>query len=159
VKRRLLEYYSLLQSTQLSHAVLASLPLPALLDPARPTPVPGRLRTLAVLARDTLSALVALPFFVLPLLLHAPAYALGRVGARLVEHEEETQAQNKVVFGLLFLVMCYPAAFFAVWAFLWYSRVGALIAGGLVALLAVYHTQGVNGAFFFSPPSPRPPRG
>lgn len=145
VKRHLLTYYSLLQSTNLTNAVLSSLPLPRTLDPHRPTPLPSRLFTLSVLVRDSLAVLVRLPFFLGPLLFHAPAYAFGRFGARLVEDEEETQAQNKVVFGLLLLFLIYTAMFFFLWAFLWYTPFGALVAAGLVFLFATYHNKLVNG--------------
>lgn len=71
---------------------------------------------------------------------------MGRFGARLVEDEEETQAQNKVVFGLLLMLLIYPAAFFFVWAFLWYTPVGALIALTFVFGFAMYHNRLINGA-------------
>ncbi len=35
---------------------------------------------------------------------------MGRFGANLVESEEETQAQNEVAFGLLSLLLVYPAS-------------------------------------------------
>ncbi len=72
---------------------------------------------------------------------------MARLGARLVEDEEETQAQNKVVFGLLFLFLCYPAGFFFVWAFLSYTPIGAVIAAFIIFLFASYHTKLVNGEF------------
>ncbi|PIL36265.1 hypothetical protein GSI_01927 [Ganoderma sinense ZZ0214-1] len=68
-------------------------------------------------------------------------------GARLAEDEEETQAQNKVVFGLLLLFMIYPAAFFVVWAFFWYTPVGALVAGSFVFLFAMYHNRLINHSY------------
>lgn len=145
VKRSLLTYYSLLQSASLTNAVLSSLPLPRTLDPSHPTPLPSRLATLSLLVRDTLACLVRFPFFIGPLLLHAPAYIVGRLGARLVEDEEETQAQNKVVFGLLLLLLTYPAAFFVTWAFLWYTSVGAIFSACFVVLLTIYHNRLVNG--------------
>lgn len=144
VKRHLLEYYSLLQSTQLTNSVLSALPLPDTLDPYRPVPLPSRLFTLLILLRDSLSCLVRLPLFIFPLMIHLPAYVMARLGARLVEDEEETQAQNKILFGLLLLVLIYPAAFFFLWAFLWYTPVGALFAGFVVWLTAIYHTKLVN---------------
>ena len=58
IKRHLLTYYSLLQSTHLTNAALSSLPLPETLDPNRPIPLPSRLFTLSLLIRDTLVALV-----------------------------------------------------------------------------------------------------
>ncbi|KAJ2987602.1 hypothetical protein NUW54_g9381 [Trametes sanguinea] len=47
IKRHLLTYYSLLESTHLTNAVLSSLPLPATLDPRQPVPLPSRLFTLS----------------------------------------------------------------------------------------------------------------
>ncbi|KAI0644683.1 glycerol-3-phosphate-acyltransferase [Trametes meyenii] len=144
IKRHLLTYYSLLESTHLTNAVLSSLPLPATLDPQQPVPLPSRLRTLGALVRDTLALLIRLPFSIVPLVIHAPAYVMGRVGARMVEDEEETQAQNKVVFGLLLLFMIYPAAFFFIWAFLWYTPAGAFVSAAAVFLFAIYHNSLIN---------------
>ncbi|KAG1739316.1 hypothetical protein EDB19DRAFT_1895530 [Suillus lakei] len=145
VRRHLLGYYSLLQSTNLTNSVLSSLPLPPTLSPSHPTPLPSRLLTLSVLIRDTLAALTRLPFFLFPLLLHTPVYVMGRIGARLVEHEEETQAQNKAVFGLLSCMMIYPATFWALWAMLWYTGTGALVAAFTVWAFAYYHNRLING--------------
>lgn len=103
---------------------------------------------MSILIRDTLAVLVRLPFFLFPLLLHAPVYVMGRIGARLVEHEEETQAQNKAVFGLLSCMMIYPAAFWALWAMFWYTGTGALVAAFIVWAFAYYHTRLINGAYF-----------
>ncbi|OBZ70864.1 Glycerol-3-phosphate O-acyltransferase 2 [Grifola frondosa] len=144
IRRDLLTYYSLLESTHLTNAVLSSLSLPKTLDPRRPIPLPSRLLTLTLLIRDTLAVLVRLPFFLVPLMLHAPAYVMGRLGAHLVEDEEETQAQNKVVFGLLLVLLIYPVVFFFIWAFLWYTPVGALIAAAFVFLSAMYHNRLIN---------------
>jgi hypothetical protein len=69
---------------------------------------------------------------------------MGRVGARLVESEEETQAQNKVAFGLLSLLLVYPATFFFLWALFWYSSFGAVLAAGIVYLFAVYHVRVID---------------
>ncbi|KAI6010515.1 glycerol-3-phosphate-acyltransferase [Pisolithus marmoratus] len=144
VRRHLLEYYSLLQSTHLTNSVLASLRLPATLSPTHPTPLPSRLLTLSILMRDTLAALIRLPTFFLPLLLHFPVYIIGRRAARLSEHEEETQAQNKIVVSLLLLLLIYPATFWVLWAVLSYSSTGALVAALTVWAFAYYHTRLVN---------------
>lgn len=144
VRCHLLEYYSLLQSTHLTNSVLASLHLPATLSPTRPTPLPSRLFTLSILIRDTIAVLIRLPIFFLPLLLHLPVYIIGRRAARLSEHEEETQAQNKVVFSLLLLLLIYPATFWILWAVLSYSSTGALVAALTVWAFAYYHTRLVN---------------
>jgi glycerol-3-phosphate O-acyltransferase / dihydroxyacetone phosphate acyltransferase len=150
VRRRLLEYYSLLQSTQLSNSVLSSLPLPRNLNPRHPASLPSRLRTLSVLMKDTLAIFFRLPFYLFPLIVHAPIYVMGHLGAKLVQDEEETMAQNKVVFGLLFSFMIYPMMFFFLWAFLWYTPLGAVLAATVVWLLAVYHVQIINGKSVFS---------
>ncbi|KAG1854377.1 glycerol-3-phosphate-acyltransferase [Suillus tomentosus] len=147
VRRHLLGYYSLLQSTNLTNSVLSSLPLPPMLSPSHPTPLPSRLLTLSVLIRDTLVALTRLPFFLIPLLLHTPVYVMGRIGARLVEHEEETQAQNKAVFGLLSCMMIYPATFWALWAMLWYTGFGAIVAAFTVWAFAYYHNRLINDIY------------
>ncbi|KAK0505265.1 hypothetical protein EDD18DRAFT_1061095 [Armillaria luteobubalina] len=146
-KRNLLEYYSLLQSANLTNSVLSRMPLPRSLDPNVPTPLPSRLITLLILLRDTLACLARLPFFLFPVVVHLPVYVMGRLGARLVEDEEETQAQNKIVFGLLSMMMVYPAAFFFLWAFLWYSSAGALAAAVIVYLFARYHNTLIDGVF------------
>uniref|UniRef100_A0A8H7Y8D0 Phospholipid/glycerol acyltransferase domain-containing protein n=1 Tax=Psilocybe cubensis TaxID=181762 RepID=A0A8H7Y8D0_PSICU len=146
-KRRLLEYYSLLQSSHLSNSVLSSLPLPRSLDPNTPATVPSRLYTLIILIRDSIAALIQLPFFFIPLVVHSPVYIMGRIGAKLVENEEETQAQNKVAFGLLSSLLIYPAAFFFLWAMFWYTSLGALLAATLVYLFAVYHIRMIDGNY------------
>lgn len=74
-----------------------------------------------------------------------PVYIMSRFGAKLVEDEEETQAQNKVVFGLLFLLFIYPAAFFFLWAMFWYTSTGAVLALVIVYLFAAYHTKLISG--------------
>ncbi|KAG6880345.1 hypothetical protein C0992_011096 [Termitomyces sp. T32_za158] len=144
VSQTLLEYYSLLQSTHLTNSVLKSLPLPRSLNPTIPAPIPSRLFTLLILIRDTLSALIRLPFFLFPLIMYLPVYSMGRLGARLVKDEEETQAQNKVVFGFLSLLLIYPAVFFFLWALLWYTPIGALLAAATVYLLANYHDRMID---------------
>ncbi|CAA7263179.1 unnamed protein product [Cyclocybe aegerita] len=147
VKRNLLAYYSLLQSTHLTNSVLSSLPLPRTLDPNTPATIPSRLYTILILIRDSILALVQLPFFFLPLIVHSPAYMMGGLGAKLVEHEEETQAQNKVAFGLISLLVIYPATFVFLWALFWYTRLGALLAGLIVYLFAVYHIKMVDSNY------------
>ncbi|KAF7322149.1 PlsC domain-containing protein [Mycena kentingensis (nom. inval.)] len=147
VRRRLLEYYSLLQSTNLTNSVLAKLPLPKTLDPNRATPLPSRLLTLLILLRDTFIMLFRLPFFAFPLFMYLPVYYMGRLGARLVQDEEETQAQNKLVFGMLSMFLTYPFAFFFLWAFFTWTRVGAVLAAATLWLFAKYHDTMINGKF------------
>ncbi|KAF7315927.1 PlsC domain-containing protein [Mycena indigotica] len=147
VNRRLLEYYSLLQSTKLTNSVLSNLPLPRTLDPNRPTPVPSRLLTLLILLRDSFVMLLRIPFFIFPLVMYLPVYYMGRVGARLVKDEEETQAQNKLVFGMISMFLTYPAAFFFLWSFFLYTRVGAVMAAATLWLFARYHDTMINANY------------
>ncbi|KAF8632302.1 hypothetical protein AX17_004882 [Amanita inopinata Kibby_2008] len=146
-RRFLLEYYSLLQSSHLTNAALSSLPLPSSLDPHTPTTLPSRLLTLLVLLKDSISTILLLPFFLLPLLIHLPVYLMGRFGAALVEHEEETKAQNKVAFGLLSSLLIYPATFLFIWALLYYTPIGAILAALVVYLFASYHNKMIDDAY------------
>jgi glycerol-3-phosphate O-acyltransferase/dihydroxyacetone phosphate acyltransferase len=95
--------------------------------------------------RDTVACLIRIPFFWFPLLIHLPAYAASRYAAKLAEDEEETQAQNKIVVGLILLLLIYPTAFFVLWALFWKTPTGALIAAATVWLLAVYHVRIIDG--------------
>jgi glycerol-3-phosphate O-acyltransferase / dihydroxyacetone phosphate acyltransferase len=149
VKRHLLKYYSLLQTSHLTNAVLHSLPLPRSLDPNTPATVPSRLYTLLLLIRDSVVALVKLPFCFAPLIVHTPVYIMARVGAKLVESEEETQAQNKLAFGLISLLLIYPILFFFLWALFWYTRLGALFSAFMVYLFAVYHIKIIDGKLVY----------
>ena len=126
---------------------MSSLPLPLALDPNRSIPFPSRLRTLSWLVAETLAVAIRLPIFVLPLLVYAPAYALGRLGAKLVEDEEETQAQNKVVFGLLSMIIMFGFMGGFVWALLSYTPIGALVATAFIFLFARYHNTLINGTY------------
>lgn len=150
-KKALLTYYSLLQTTHLTNSALSTLPLPLDLNPNHPTRLPSRLRTLSVLVAETLAALVRLPLFLVPLLVHAPAYFFGRVGAKMVEDEEETQAQNKVAFGLLLLMVVYTAIGIFVWRMLSYTAIGAFLSMGFVYAFAWYHNSLIDGMQIFYP--------
>jgi glycerol-3-phosphate O-acyltransferase/dihydroxyacetone phosphate acyltransferase len=70
---------------------------------------------------------------------------MGHLGARLVIDEEETQAQNKVLCGMFLLMLIYPTTFLVMWAFLWFTPVGAILSATLVWLFAVYHNKLING--------------
>ena len=65
--------------------------------------------------------------------------------ARLAIDEEETQAQNKVLFGMFLLMLIYPTAFVVMWAFLWFTPVGAILSATLLWLFASYHNKLING--------------
>jgi len=76
-----------------------------------------------------------------------PVYIMGRFGAHLVHDEEETQAQNKVAFGLVSLFLIYPAAFFFLWALFWYTPFGAILAATTVYMFAIYHNRMINANY------------
>ncbi|TFK74279.1 glycerol-3-phosphate-acyltransferase [Pluteus cervinus] len=147
VKRKLLSYYSLLQTTHLTNSVLSSLPLPRDLDPNTPATLPSRLFTLLLLIRDSISALSRLPFFLFPLVVHLPMYVMGRLGAKLAQDEEETQAQNKVAFGLISLATTYTASFFFLWALFKYTPTGAMLAAITIYLFANYHNKTIDANY------------
>jgi cobalamin biosynthesis protein CobD/CbiB len=130
--------------------VLSNLPLPRTLDPNTQTPLPSRLFTLLILIRDTFSILLRLPFFAFPLLMYLPVYFMGRLGARLVDDEEETQAQNKLVFGLLSMFLVYSSAFFFLWALFMYTPMGAVMAAATLWLFARYHDSMINGVLIYT---------
>lgn len=69
---------------------------------------------------------------------------MSRVGARLVQDEEETQAQNKIIFALLLLLAIYPAMFLFLWALFWLTPIGAVIALAMSYAFVVYHVKIVD---------------
>jgi len=144
VKHSLIAYDSLLQSSRFTNTDLASLPLPSTLDPKRPISIPTRLTTLFFLIRDTLSASIRLPFFLFPLIIHLPSYLMGLYGASLVEDEEETQAQNKLIFGVFLTLTIYSTLFGLLWTFLRRTAIGALIAAGSVWAVFIYHRSMID---------------
>ncbi|KAF8326546.1 uncharacterized protein EI90DRAFT_2999108 [Cantharellus anzutake] len=144
VKEDLLTYYSLLESSKLTNSSLSQLPLPRSLDPNVSAPLSLRISTLWVLIKDSIASILRLPFFLIPLLAHLPAYAMGKFGASLAEDEEETQAQNKIVFGLLALVLIYSLIFIFLWALLKMSYVGFLISALTIWAFAVYHVRMID---------------
>lgn len=140
LKATLVRYHQLLFSSRLSNSALTDLPLPKDLDPATPVPVPGRLRTLALLVKDTVVSSIQFPLFIVPFLFHLPVYAIGMFGASLAEDELETQAQMKVFLGLFLSIVMYPIIFtFFLWLFA-AVPLGFAMAAGAVWLLNKYHT-------------------
>lgn len=144
--RRLLNTYrDALHSTGLSHLSLSSLPLPATLDPDVPHPLPTRFRVLGSVLLSTLSCLVRLPFFLLPLVVHLPVYTFARYASSGAL--EEDQAQNKVAIGLVLALATYAALFAVVCALLWTSITwgGAIVVAlvGTIAFVA-YHNRLVD---------------
>ncbi|KAG8906724.1 hypothetical protein FRB99_006322 [Tulasnella sp. 403] len=144
VKEALLRYSSLLKAAKLTNSAISSLPLPRTLDPSHPTPLPSRLSTLAFLVFSTVACIGPLPFFAIPLLINAPAYITSRFGANLVIDEEETQAQNKIVFGFLLTAASYGFIFWTVWAFFWRTPLGAVLASSAVYLLYTYYLRTID---------------
>lgn len=140
LKANLVTYGQLLSASRLSNSALTDLPLDTQLDPSKEVPLPGRLRTLAILIKDTIISVAQFPFFVVPFIFHIPFYLIGIFGAHLAEDEVETRAQNKMFMSVFISFITYPIVFFIfVWLF---GRVpmGMVFAAGAVWLLAKYHT-------------------
>lgn len=91
----LLSYRTSLYDTHLTHSSLSGVPLPATLDPAVPHPLPTRFRVLLGLVWTTMASLSALPFFIVPLVVHMPMYLVGRYSLKFSDVDEDV-AQNKV---------------------------------------------------------------
>jgi glycerol-3-phosphate O-acyltransferase/dihydroxyacetone phosphate acyltransferase len=147
LKQRLVTYSNLLTTSKLSNHVLTEVPLPATLDPSRPTAVPTRFSTLWLLIRDSISCLVRLPFFFLPMIVHLPLYGMARLGADIVKEELETQAQMKIAFGVIFSFLIYPLLFFLSWLVLGFTVIGAVLAATGVYAFAMYHTSLVDANY------------
>jgi glycerol-3-phosphate O-acyltransferase/dihydroxyacetone phosphate acyltransferase len=146
-------YHSLLKTSQLTNETLAFLPLPRNLDPRRPMPFPSRITTFLVLIRDTLSAMLRLPLFLVPLLVHFPIYAISRWVGRQSE-EEETMAQNKVVVGLFGLLIAYGTMFWFIWALLGGWWINGVIAAFTVYVFGIYHVRLIDDNYLRYVPAP-----
>lgn len=144
LQEALLKYSSLLKASKLTNEAISSLPLPRQLDPRRATPIPSRLSTLANLLVSTAACVIPLPFLAVPLLINAPAYAMSRYGAKLAVDEEETQAQNKIAFGLLLTAISYGTLFWLIWAVFWLSPLGAVIGASAVYLLYTFYLRMID---------------
>ncbi|KAI5480683.1 glycerol-3-phosphate-acyltransferase [Pseudohyphozyma bogoriensis] len=138
LKSLLLAYQVSLTETKTTHFTLSGVPLPATLDPSVPHPLPTRLRVLLSLIGSTLSSLVRLPFFILPLLAHLPIYLVGKYSLTFSTLEEDL-AQNKIALGLVLGIITYPALFVVAWMLLFMTPLGGVLAFGFVWLFAVYH--------------------
>jgi glycerol-3-phosphate O-acyltransferase/dihydroxyacetone phosphate acyltransferase len=129
IKGKLLELYAALKSASLTNASLTSRTLPNDLDPSAAVELPRRFTMLWHLLGDSLASLVRLPFFLLPLLFHMPLYIIAkRVGKIITADEVEAEAQNKIVLGLLVLLVAYPALFAFLWLLLFLNPIGGAIA-------------------------------
>jgi 1-acyl-sn-glycerol-3-phosphate acyltransferase len=146
-RKNLLRYNALLKSSRLTNSAVCDLPLPRTLDPSRPIPLKTRFGALFLLVRDTIALLVRLPFFVIPLTLHIPAYIMANYGARMVEEWEEEQAQYKIIFGLLVVPAAYFTLFLFLWALFWLTPLGAAAAACIVGLFANYYLTMIDDTY------------
>ena len=148
-KAALVKYSATLKQLKFTNGSLNALPLPRLLDPLHPAPAPDRLQSLWALFKASSSALLLLPFFILPLLAHTPAYVIGKLTQYYVSPiDEEEFAQNKIVFSLIVLVVfIYPAIFFFTWALCLFTPIGFVIALGWTAAFSAYHTRLVDSNY------------
>ena len=64
--------------------------------------------------------------------------------AQGVEDEEETQAQNKLLFGLLLTLIAYGSLFAILWAIMSKTVFGALVAALTVYAVSIYHRHLVD---------------
>lgn len=141
VKKLLVEYNNLLITAKLTNDILADLPIPTDLDPSKPIPLPSRLSTLMILIKDTLAVLIGAPFFLLPMVMHLPMYYIGKVGENMAREEMETQAQTKIVFGLLLTFLVYPVWFFLLWILIGPGAFGAVVAAVAIYLFSMSHKK------------------
>ncbi len=144
LREKLVAYHRLLVSSRLSNEVLADLPLSQDLDPNRALTIPNRLLPLWLLIKDTISSLIRIPFFLVPMLFYAPIYFAGIMGARLVEDELETQAQMKIALSLVFSFLMYPVLFFSFYAVFRQAPLGAAIAIGVIWLIKRVHSSFID---------------
>ena len=145
LKEKLVAYHRLLVSSRLSNAALVDLPLPQDLDPKRKVTLPNRFFLLWILIKDTISCLIRLPFFLIPMIFYIPVYITGILGARLVEDELETHAQMKIALSLVFSFLMYPVLFFSFWAiFNQILPLGAALAIGTIWLIKRVHASFID---------------
>jgi glycerol-3-phosphate O-acyltransferase / dihydroxyacetone phosphate acyltransferase len=142
LKRSLITYHSLLKSSRLTNGALASLPLPRTKrtsNPKNTLPIPGRLSTILPLLRETFSVLIRLPLFLVPLLVHLPAYYVTRWVGDKSARDEETMAQNKLVVGLFVFLAIYSFWFWIIFALFRSTPIGAVVAAITIWGMEFYH--------------------
>jgi len=144
LKTKLVSYHRLLVSSRLSNAALVDLPLPQDLDPKRKIALPSRFLPFYILIKDTISCLIRLPFFFLPLVMNIPIYIVGVLGAKLAEDEIETQAQMKIALAVVLSLLMYPALFIFLCVAFRQVPLGAALAAGILWLLKRYHSALVD---------------
>jgi nitrogen fixation/metabolism regulation signal transduction histidine kinase len=95
-------------------------------------------RAIYKFVKELTKSLLQLPFFLPGLVFHWPIYVMGKVSAKY-EKFEESQAQNKIVLGLLWLIISYLSLFFAIWLMILFTPLGFVLAAGAVFIFAWYH--------------------
>lgn len=146
-KSALVEYNKLLITSKMTNDLLSDLPLPHALDPSKPIPLPNRFSTLFLLIRDTLSILIRTPFFILPMIIHLPMYYVAKLGENMMADELETQAQMKMVFGMLLSFLVYPFWAGVLWWVMGRGMVAAVVAGGAVYAFNTSHQNLVDDSY------------
>ncbi|KAK4048505.1 hypothetical protein OIV83_004673 [Microbotryomycetes sp. JL201] len=146
VRDVLLAYQQSLRTCSLTHSSLTGVPLPAKLDPAVPHPFPTRFKVLMGLMWSTCASLSALPFFVVPLVVHLPVYLVGKYSLRFSDVDEDI-AQNKISLGLVLAIIVYLSLFAFVWTLLVVVPLGGVLAAFIVWLFVVYHNILIDGNY------------
>ncbi|CAG8601347.1 4883_t:CDS:2, partial [Paraglomus occultum] len=128
LKSRLNQYKTTLDDLSLSDSDIARYQ-------ERDINIPGAGYTLFA---HVLKCIIQLPFFLPGLAFHWPIYVMGKLSAKY-EKYEESRAQNKILLGLLWLILSYTIMFFAVWLLLFFTPLGVVLAGAVVFIFAWYH--------------------
>ncbi|SCZ94813.1 BZ3500_MvSof-1268-A1-R1_Chr12-1g03675 [Microbotryum saponariae] len=139
----LLAYHKALRDTSFTHYSLSGVPLPDKLDPNNKHDLPTRMRVLGHLLLSTGKAMLRLPFFAAPLIVHMPIYLMGKYSLRFSDLQED-HAQNKIAVCLVLSMATYVTLFFLAWAFLFIAPYGFILAAIFVWLFAVYHNSLVD---------------
>ncbi|SCV72966.1 BQ2448_6891 [Microbotryum intermedium] len=140
LKTLLLAYHKALRDTSFTHYSLSGVPLPDKLDPNNKHDLPTRMRVLGDLLLSTGKAMLRLPFFAAPLIVHMPIYLMGKYSLRFSDLQED-HAQNKIAVCLVLSMATYVILFFLAWAFLFIAPYGFILAAIFVWLFAVYHNS------------------
>ncbi|CAG8690039.1 19704_t:CDS:2 [Cetraspora pellucida] len=89
---------------------------------------------------------IQLPFFLPGLCFHWPIYVLGKVSVKF-EKYEESRAQNKIMLGLVWLIMAYTALFVFIWSMWFFTPIGLMFSFGSVVIFAWYHVALVDSHY------------
>lgn len=154
LKEKLINYYALLDAANITHPILKAVhPQTPFFRSFRSTSLPSLspMFTLISLVSYLLLAVVQLPLFAVPCVLHLPVYAASswaelKFGGR---DEVEARAQNMIVFGTIAEIVSYVAGFWVVRSGLAYLPVGYGVPGwkrgwwamGVIALSSWLHVK------------------